>query len=102
MPDRLTVCGALGSLSLTISEPVMVCTVAGVNMTLMLQVPRGGTAADPQLSISLKLPDTTTLFTVRLLILLVFLRVTVLLTELVFSCCVPKLRLEGERLTACA
>src|SRR5579862_9130551 len=60
VPARLTVCGLVIALSVIVMDPVYAPVVVGVNVTLMVQVPRAATVP-PQVFVSLKLALATIL-----------------------------------------
>lgn len=53
VPARLTVCGLLVALSVTVMDPVYAPAAVGVDVTLMVQLPRAATVP-PQVFVSVK------------------------------------------------
>lgn len=64
VPDRLTVCGLLLALSLTVKVPVRNPTTVGVNVTLTVHFPLAATD-EPQVLVWAKSPLTLTLVIVN-------------------------------------
>ncbi len=77
VPARLTVCGLLVALSVTVMDPVYAPVAVGVDVTLMVQVPRAATVP-PQVFVSVKPALATILVIAKAEAGLLFVNVTVI------------------------
>src|SRR5450755_2913448 len=97
VPVNDTVCGLEIALSVTLMLPVRVLSVVGLNLTVMLQLAPAATLV-PQVLISSKSPLAAMLVMVNVAVP-VLVRLITCPALIVFTSCVAKVKLAGERTT---